>query len=61
MKKMRGTVTVRSDGDTLWVGIPRPIARQLNLRKHSKLKVSAVVIKFGKYRGKKIVYEKVKK
>ena len=59
MKEMRKTVIVRSDGDTLWVGIPRPIAKKLHLRKHSRLKASAVIITHGKYRGKRLVYERV--
>jgi hypothetical protein len=57
---MRDMVIVRSDGDTLWVGIPRPIARKLHLKKHSRLKVSAIIIKHGKHHGERIVYEKIK-
>ena len=52
MNRMRKYIVVRSDGDTVWVGIPRPIVRQLRLRRGSRLKVKA-------YGDNKIVYEKI--
>ena len=51
MNRMRKNFIVRSDGDTMWVGIPRPIVRKLGLRKGTRLKVKA----YGK---NKIIYEK---
>jgi antitoxin component of MazEF toxin-antitoxin module len=52
MKKMRKSFVVRSDGDTVWVGIPRPIVRQLRLRRGTRLKVRAS----GR---NKIIYERM--